>query len=414
MAAFFMRIPQDHESVSDTDFGLTEEPVNFAEHAPAQGNVRIVHSPKVRAQQKARQVARMRRLLITYLFAALYLIALAVFASQSLIDKGAFRTISLAVLAVMAGFYFAFATGINQRAQEKNLTAPLVGCSLVLMLWTFYCAPDTRIIFAPFASVTIAFGMYRLVQKTMLIISIATLVGYAGIVMLHYLQSSNLGQLRLEMLHLFVLFLTLPAFVLLTGRVQRLHGALHKAGMRIRDIEEHARRDPLTDCFNRRYLVAALEEQKRLADEHGLPLCLAVLDLDHFKRINDEVGHLAGDEVLRTFARVALDNIRSTDVFGRYGGEEFLLVLPETPLLSALNMAERIREQVEHHPWSGKLHGLVTVSIGLTQYIAGESVLDLFSRTDTAMYLAKRGGRNQVVVEEPNEELWQSTGNWPR
>ena len=78
-------------------------------------------------------------------------------------------------------------------------------------------------------------------------------------------------------------------------------------------------------------------------------------------------------------------------------------------------MAERIREQVEHYPWSGKLHGLVTVSIGLTQYIDGESVLDLFSRTDTAMYLAKRGGRNQVVVEEPNEELWQTTGsNWPR
>jgi diguanylate cyclase (GGDEF)-like protein len=184
--------------------------------------------------------------------------------------------------------------------------------------------------------------------------------------------------------------------------------------MRIRDIEEHARRDPLTGCFNRRYLVAALEEQKRLADEHGVPLCLAVLDLDHFKRINDEVGHLAGDEVLRTFSRVALENIRSTDIFGRYGGEEFLLVLPETPLLSALNMAERIREQVEHHAWSGKLHGLVTVSIGLTQYIDGESVLDLFSRTDTAMYLAKRGGRNQVVVEEPNEELWQSTGNWAR
>ncbi len=157
--------------------------------------------------------------------------------------------------------------------------------------------------------------------------------------------------------------------------------------------------------------MAVLEEQKRYADEHGTPLCLAVLDLDYFKRINDEVGHLAGDEVLRTFSLVAQENIRSSDIFGRYGGEEFLLILPETSLLAALNTAERTREQVEHYPWTGKLRDMVTVSIGLTQYISGESVLDLFSRTDTAMYLAKRGGRNQVVVEEPNEELWQSTGN---
>ncbi|HXA47761.1 MAG TPA: GGDEF domain-containing protein, partial [Burkholderiaceae bacterium] len=88
---------------------------------------------------------------------------------------------------------------------------------------------------------------------------------------------------------------------------------------------------------------------------------------------------------------------------------EFLLILPQTSLLAALNIAERIRERVETNRWSDELKGPVTVSIGLTQYNAGESVLDLFSRSDTAMYLAKRGGRNQVVVEEPHVELWQNT-----
>jgi diguanylate cyclase (GGDEF)-like protein len=147
--------------------------------------------------------------------------------------------------------------------------------------------------------------------------------------------------------------------------------------------------------------LAALEEQKQLADESGIPLCMAVLDLDHFKRINDELGHLGGDEVLRTFARIAQQGVRGGDVFGRYGGEEFLLIFPGTSLLPALNTCERIRAQVESYAWSSLLKGRVTVSVGVTQYVLGESVLEFFSRADTAMYLAKEGGRNQVVVEEP-------------
>jgi diguanylate cyclase (GGDEF)-like protein len=207
--------------------------------------------------------------------------------------------------------------------------------------------------------------------------------------------------LRLEWAQLLALTITLPGFTVLASRVQRLHSALFQATKKIKDIEEDARRDVLLGCFNRRYIVAAIEQQKRLADENHSPLCLAVIDLDHFKRINDEAGHLGGDDVLRSFSRIAQDNIRQHDIFGRYGGEEFLLVLPDTSLASALSVAERIREQVENFSWDGKLRNPVTVSIGLTQYIPGESVLDLFSRTDTAMYLAKQGGRNQVVVEEP-------------
>ncbi|RYF58183.1 MAG: GGDEF domain-containing protein, partial [Comamonadaceae bacterium] len=154
-------------------------------------------------------------------------------------------------------------------------------------------------------------------------------------------------------------------------------------------------------CLNRRSILAALEEQKQLADESGISLCLAVIDLDHFKRINDEMGHLGGDEVLRTFAQITQQTVRTDDFFGRYGGEEFLLVFPATPLLPALNSCERIRSHIESYPWDGTLRGRITVSIGVTQYVLGESVLEFFSRADTAMYLAKQGGRNQVVVQEP-------------
>lgn len=137
------------------------------------------------------------------------------------------------------------------------------------------------------------------------------------------------------------------------GKVPLLHGILHRASHKLKNIQEDAQRDTLLGCFNRRYIVAVLEEQKQLADEAGISLCLAVMGLDHFKRINDELDHLGGDEVLRSFARVAQENVRAGDLFGRYGGEEFLLIFPATSPLPALNTCERIRAQVESHFWKG-------------------------------------------------------------
>lgn len=122
-------------------------------------------------------------------------------------------------------------------------------------------------------------------------------------------------------MHLLALAVSVPAFIVLMGRVQRLYRSLYQASRKIKNIQEDAQRDTLLGCFNRRYILAALEEQKQLADESGIPLCLAVLDIDHFKRINDELGHLGGDEVLRTFARIAQQGVRGGDVFGRYVGK---------------------------------------------------------------------------------------------
>ena len=210
----------------------------------------------------------------------------------------------------------------------------------------------------------------------------------------------------LDLMQMLVFALTLPALLALGKRMRDLYRALHRAGIKIEHVQEDARRDALTGCYNRRYMMSELQQQKQLADANDEYLCLAIVDLDHFKRINDEVGHLAGDEVLRTFARVAQQHLRKEDVFGRYGGEEFLLLMPSTILLDALNTVERIRDLSEAQLWiSAKLQRKVTVSIGLTQYIPGESILDLFSRADAAMYLAKTGGRNQVVVEEPVEAV---------
>jgi len=301
----------------------------------------------------------------------------------------------------MLVFFAVFKTGQHFRFREKRLKLPIVVTALGCMLVVVYLDPVMQILLAPFTFVAMAYGMYRISRAKAFLLAFSMLMGYALVIVLHYAQQENEALLRLELLHFVALAVALPSFVFLIGKVQLLHRILHRASRKIKNIQEDAQRDTLLGCFNRRYIVAALEEQKQLADETGIPLCLAVVDLDHFKRINDELGHLGGDEVLRAFARVAQENVRAGDLFGRYGGEEFLLIFPATSLLPALNTCERIRAQVEAHPWKGLLKSRVSVSIGVTQYVPGESVLEFFSRSDTAMYMAKEGGRNQVVVEEP-------------
>ena len=307
------------------------------------------------------------------------------------------------VVVVPLAFLLVFSMGWNRRFREKRLKLPIVVSALAGMLWLVYLDPAMQIVLAPFTFVALAYGMYRISRNVAFLLALGVVVGYAGVIALHALELGNPALLKIAFMQFLALAGALPGFVYLTGKVPLLHTVLNKASRKIRTIEADAQRDALLGCFNRRFIVAALEEQKQHADDTGLPLCIAILDLDHFKRINDEMGHLGGDEVLRTFARVAQQSVRDEDIFGRYGGEEFLLIFPGTSLLPALNTCERVRAQVENHSWGIDMRCRVTVSIGVTQYVRGESVLEFFSRADTATYLAKEGGRNQVVEEEPVE-----------
>jgi len=332
---------------------------------------------------------------------SLYTLALVVFWSLGMVDAETVGVLAAMIAAGCAVFWVVLYSGAVQKIRQRTLKLAIVTTALACMLGIFYLAPVTQILLTPFAFVAVSYGIFTVPRRICLVLATGVLLAYALIVWLHYAQQQNDALLRLELMHLLALLVSLPAFIVLMGKVQRLYRSLYRASRKIKNIQEDAQRDPLVGCFNRRYVLAALEEQKQLADESGIPLCLAVLDLDHFKRINDELGHLGGDEVLRTFARVAQQGVRGGDVFGRYGGEEFLLIFPGTSLLPALNTCERIRAQVETYAWTGLLKGRVTVSMGVTQYVLGESVLEFFSRADTAMYMAKEGGRNQVVVEEP-------------
>ncbi|CAM3395605.1 sensor domain-containing diguanylate cyclase [Paracidovorax anthurii] len=366
------------------------------------------------ARMLGRRLGRPYKRLVPVLLCTLYLLCMLVFHALGMASLSTVLVTAGLIAACVALFLAIFRAGLHERFRDRQLRLPIVVAAAACLLLVFYLDPATQIALAPFLFVAMAYGLLTLSRRAALLVCAGILAGYALVVVLHHVQLRNPALLRLEVLHFVALALALPAYVLLMGRVRLLHRLLQKTSSEMRSIAESARRDALAGCLNRRSILAALEEQKQLADESGIPLCLAVVDLDHFKRINDELGHLGGDEVLRTFAQLAQQVVRTDDFFGRYGGEEFLLVFPATPLLPALNSCERIRAQVESHPWEGPLRGRVTVSIGVTQYMLGESVLEFFSRADTAMYMAKQGGRNQVVVQEPVGPHGPSRGGEPQ
>ncbi len=164
-------------------------------------------------------------------------------------------------------------------------------------------------------------------------------------------------------------------------------------------IEELIITDELTGVPNRRHLLARFHEEFKKAQRLATPLGCVMLDLDHFKDVNDRFGHLVGDEVLRRFASLLAMEIRTYDVFGRLGGEEFLVVLPSDGLEEIRLYAERVRELVESMECDieGAPHFSITVSAGITVLQADDtSIEDMLSRADKAMYRAKQTGRNRV------------------
>jgi diguanylate cyclase (GGDEF)-like protein len=167
---------------------------------------------------------------------------------------------------------------------------------------------------------------------------------------------------------------------------------------RAASFQADAMRDQLTGLGNRRHLDHRLPMLLEVAKGQSLPLTVALIDLDHFKQINDRFGHAVGDKVLIAMAQQLRENTRASDVLARIGGEEFLVVFADMPLPKALEVCERLRARVERHDWDALASGLrVTLSVGLAHAPPYE-IATLFDSADRAMYRAKHGGRNRVAV----------------
>jgi len=175
---------------------------------------------------------------------------------------------------------------------------------------------------------------------------------------------------------------------------------------RFTSVKDMAIYDTLTKLYNRRYFDEKLGVVAKKSFYTGTPFSLVILDIDHFKKVNDTFGHMEGDKVLIEIARLLKNSVRREDTVARYGGEEFVLILPETPLEGSYIISERIRKLVENNLFDlggTQLH--LTVSLGVANFPAHrpKTKEDLIKMADTALYDAKRGGRNRVCIFNPGQ-----------
>jgi diguanylate cyclase (GGDEF)-like protein len=164
----------------------------------------------------------------------------------------------------------------------------------------------------------------------------------------------------------------------------------------LRQVEHLAITDALTETYNRRKFDEAVSAEHLRAERNEDPFALIMFDIDHFKQVNDNFGHSTGDLVLKLLCRLVRGLIRQGDLLIRWGGEEFLLLLPQTGIEEAGPLAERIRLEVEQNEFT--LAGRITISLGVAQFQPGDSVDSLMKRVDNSLYKAKRNGRNRVIL----------------
>lgn len=181
--------------------------------------------------------------------------------------------------------------------------------------------------------------------------------------------------------------------------IKPLEITLKNIQLRIK-IQEQAIKDGLMGVFNHRYLKNKMEEELNRAKRYKKPLSLIISDVDYFKKFNDTHGHLLGDRVLKEIAQILQESVRETDIVARYGGEELAILLPETPLAAACEVAERIRRNVAQHAFVGKENQIVSLSLSMGVTCSDDDpdlqVSELIVRADTALYKAKNQGRNQI------------------
>jgi diguanylate cyclase (GGDEF)-like protein len=181
---------------------------------------------------------------------------------------------------------------------------------------------------------------------------------------------------------------------------QKLKKLLEEQISLVQELERLAHTDALTGIWNRRYLMMIAEQEINRSQRYKVNFSILLLDIDHFKKINDTYGHNIGDEVIIFMTKVVIESLRTSDSFGRFGGEEFVVFLPETDIDEAQIVAERIRENLYNKSITVEDKQVsITVSVGVSSYSLGDKNIDvILQRADQALYQAKNQGRNRVIV----------------
>jgi diguanylate cyclase (GGDEF)-like protein len=295
--------------------------------------------------------------------------------------------------------------GDVERREDSQLVAWQMGYALLVQILGMSLAPQLAPVFIGTMSIVFAFGSLRIELRTALL---SWFIAFVGIgVVLAFPMHRSLGIVnpsRIEVVLLSFSFALIALRTTLLGyygsamrmRLYKVNWALGRAKL---DAEQLAASDSLTGAMSRRAILPLIEKSVKRAVRTGIPACVAMIDLDWFKSINDRFGHLAGDQVLRRVVDRIRECLRESDAIGRYGGEEFVLLLQGADQQVGARLVERVRGAVSAADWSDIGAGLkVSVSCGIACVRPTDTLDGVLARADKALYEAKRGGRDQLRV----------------
>lgn len=319
--------------------------------------------------------------------------------SQGLVPTDAGLGLILASIAYCAALYGAVRSGWTLRFKDPALT------KLQLFMGVNFCAAAYALL-GPLRSCVLSvlaliltFGIFSLQPRAVRGMALYA-VAVMGATMLALAWAAPASHPLMREAFSFLLTATIvPMLSLLALRLNRLRTRLRdqrdELTRALQKIQDMASTDELTGLFNRRRMMSEFNRQLKLSKRSGWPLSVALLDLDHFKQVNDGHGHAVGDDALRVFSQCLRQAMRETDSVARWGGEEFLLLMPDTSAETAEQALERVRQFMASLQVSVHAPGLrLTFSAGLTQSKGAETMERLLERADRALYTAKAGGRN--------------------
>lgn len=351
-----------------------------------------------------------RRVAVVLMTAAVYVVCAAVLlfgAERGLFNPWA-KDLAVVLLTVAATFFAVIRSGLNLRFRQASLALPQALCAQFAVAAGYAVLGIAHSTTLALLAMVMVFGMFEMDTRQVRVLLASTVVLLGATMAWCVTLSPHIYDHRVELIHFIVMSTVLTSIASLSVQLGNMRQRLRQQKLELEaaltQLRSVATHDELTGLPNRRHMLTLLEEHIARHTRGGQPFAIALADLDHFKNVNDQFGHRVGDEALKCFARLAQAHLRSTDIAGRWGGEEFLLLLPASRSgdpnvgIERLRGALTVKEITPQAP-----HLRLAFSAGMTFYADGESIDDLVERADKALYLAKHAGRSQtkIVYHEP-------------
>lgn len=313
--------------------------------------------------------------------------------------------------------YLAIRSGLSERCGDPSLTIVQMLAAILLITLMLHHAEELRGAMLAIYFMVMTFGVFALDRRKLLIMSAVVLAAFTALIVYEAMVLPHRLVYGLVFGQWSILALGLIWFVFVGGYIHNLQQRIRDQRESLKDnqvrleasnaqlhdamtqLAEIAVRDELTGLYNRRHFIERLEHAIALAERSGQPFYLALIDLDHFKQVNDQHGHLAGDSILERFATLAKESLRRSDVLARFGGEEFIILFPEGGQADIAEVLNRLRTRFTALSLDDLQPGLrVTLSAGLAGWRPGDNADSLTRRADEALYAAKDAGRNRLEI----------------